>query len=314
MTGEKRVLGSELLEAAAVHAPAFGVSGTIHPDDFIFWYIHDDVNLTDKREAPYHYLQSGKDTAALVAQLLAEHGVQLALAKRPRPEQQVSLLEFASGYGRVTRHFPVCVPSIEVVACDIHGEAIQFMRDLGLQAVQSASVPERLSTGRLFNAIFAFSFFTHMPRSTWGRWLRALAKQLEPNGLLIFTAHGEISQPLMGVGTLEPDGFFFHSDSEQKDLDGAEYGNTVTTFEFVAREIMRSGLKLLQFRQAGAGHHDVYIVHKVPDGIVYGDADTSFLAEENRLLRTQVEVLKASHSWRLTAPFRRLSKALYRRG
>ena len=179
--------------------------------------------------------------------------------------------------------------------------------------MQSASVPERLDTGRLFNVIFAFSFFTHMPRSTWGRWLRALVKQLEPDGLLIFTAHGEISQPLMGVKTLEPDGFFFHSDSEQKDLDGAEYGNTVTTFEFVAREIMRSGLKLLQFRQAGAGHHDVYIVHKVPDAVVYGDADSASLPSENQALRREIEALKTSHSWRLTETFRRISKALYKR-
>jgi SAM-dependent methyltransferase len=41
-----------------------------------------------------------------------------------------------------------------------------------------------------FDAIYAFSVFTHMPADTQRRWLEEFRRLLRPGGLLIFSTHG----------------------------------------------------------------------------------------------------------------------------
>ncbi|WP_419757663.1 class I SAM-dependent methyltransferase [Acidisoma sp.] len=325
----RRALSPEMVEAARAFGAESGISGALSADDYIFWYIHDNMAAGQQLGAATEYLQSGKGTAYFLGALLAEPRLVEVLAQRANPASPVSLLDFASGYGRVTRHIPKEVPNTEVFACDIHAEAVAFIQSMGFQAFQSAHLPEKLDLGRKFDVVFVLSFFTHMPRRTWKPWLDALARQLNPNGLLIFTAHGEVSQILMGVQDLEPDGFFFHSVSEQKDLDTSEYGNTVTTFEYVYSQIRDSGLKLLQFKQAGAGHHDLYVLHNHPSGSRYLDAleagtgNLSEIAAKAEAAREQAEAAVArlqrqlddvyrSTSWRITGPMRTLGGLLKR--
>jgi SAM-dependent methyltransferase len=309
---EPRHLSPELTEAGQVFGAENGVPGALSADDYIFWYIYDNLPEDKRLGAAAEYLDSGKHVGRFLAALLAEYGVAKVLAARPDPASPISLLDFASGYGRVTRHLPNEVPHAEIVACDIHPGAVAFIQSMGLQAIQSSHVPEGLDLGRTFDVIFVLSFFTHMPRRTWKPWLDALARQLRPNGLLVFTAHGEVSQVEMGVPTLEPDGFFFHSVSEQKDLDASEYGNTVTTFEYVYSQLRESGLKLLQFKQAGAGHHDLYVLHRKPEGVRYLDALETAAAAEAAQSRALIDALHRSTSWRITAPLRALGHWLKR--
>jgi SAM-dependent methyltransferase len=324
-----RELPPEIIEAARAFGAQNGVSGSLSADDYIFWYIYDHVAADKKVAAATDYIESGKGTARFLGDLLTEARLAEVLAQRPNPANPASLLDFASGYGRVTRHMPNEVSKTEVVACDIHEAAVAFIKSMGFQAIQSAHSPEDLDLGRKFDIIFALSFFTHMPRRTWKPWLDALARQLNPNGLLIFTAHGEVSQILMGVAKLEPEGFFFHSVSEQKDLDTSEYGNTVTTFEYVYSQIRESGLKLLQFKQAAIGHHDLYVLHNDPGGVRYLDSlelvtanlrETAAKTEAARQqadaviirLQRQLEDVYLSTSWRVTAPLRALGRILKR--
>jgi SAM-dependent methyltransferase len=198
-----RELPPEIIEAARSYGVQNGVSGSLSADDYLFRYIYDDNMPADKKlSAATDYLESGKGHAQFLGALLTEARLAEVLAKRPNPANPASLLDFASGYGRVTRHMPNEVPKTEVFACDIHAAAVTFIKSMGFQAIQSAHSPERLDLGRKFDIIFVLSFFTHMPRRTWKPWLDALARQLNPNGLLIFTAHGEVSQILMGVPKL----------------------------------------------------------------------------------------------------------------
>ena len=334
------------------YAEIYKVSPEVHPDDFIFWFIHDDPNRTNKEEAVMEYFQSGWAGSKFVRDLLAEHPISTFLANRADADRQPSFLEFASGYGRVTRHFPQVMPGFDVTACDIHPEAVRFLRGLGLQACASAHVPEDFDLGRSFDVIYAFSFFTHMPRATWTRWLAVLGRHLTLDGLLVVTTHGRVSQNLMDVEGLEADGFFFHALSEQKDLSAAEYGNTVTTFDFVYHQLAEAKLRLLQFREAGAGQQDLFILGRdvsaaEPWGAVAGAAEVERIrgememildsdrrraaadrlranaaAEAERLaardaataetdrLRREVARLRASRSWKVTAPLRAVTRAL----
>jgi SAM-dependent methyltransferase len=232
-----RKIPSEVMATQPDLEAEFSTSGAIDPHDHLFWYVYDDPGLLDKSQALASYLSSGRDTVAYLRDILRDTRLATALANRENPEAPVSVLEFASGYGRVSRHFRNVIPDVRVVSCDIHEHAVRFLRGLGLDACQSSPVPEDLSTGQTFDAVFVLSFFTHMPRHTWSRWIRALQAQLKPGGLLIFTAHGEVSKGLTGVAELEPDGFHFTAASEQKDLPVAEYGNTVTVFDYVYAEL-----------------------------------------------------------------------------
>lgn len=306
-----RPIPAEIRDAFVAGAAGHGVSSALHEDDFIFWYIHDQAHMVDKSRAVEEYLQSGRDTALFIKGILDENSLSLILAARPDPQRPVAMLEFASGYGRVTRHAPALLPGIEVTACDIHPKAVDFVRRMGFAASPSSSVPEELALDRAFDVIFAFSFFTHMPRSSWGRWLAALGRQLAPNGLLIFTAHGEVSQKWMGVDALDSEGFFFHAASEQKDLSDAEYGNTVTAFEFVYPRVAASGLKLLQFRQATAGHHDLYVLHNDTRNVRYAPqppSDASAGSKEQ--LWAELESVYKSTSWRVTGPLRSVKRRI----
>ena len=330
------------------YAAIYGVSAEVHPDDHIFRFIHDDPNRVNKEEAVMEYFQSGRAGAAFVKDLLDAHPLSTVLASRPRPDRPMSVLEFASGYGRVTRHFPKIMPDIEVTACDIHTEAVNFLRGIGFEAYLSAHTPESFDLGRRFDVIYAFSFFTHMPRATWTPWLAALGGHLAPGGVLLMTAHGIVSQKLMDIADLDLDGFFFHAESEQKDLAIAEYGNTITSFDFVYHQLAAAKLRLLQFRESGAGQHDLYILTPDPEaplpwgvqeGAVEVDAvrtELEIVAETERrraraivedgrrraeqtaatleTLRRELAELHASRSWKITAPLRAAARAFAGRG
>ncbi|MBV9758726.1 MAG: class I SAM-dependent methyltransferase, partial [Alphaproteobacteria bacterium] len=261
-----RELPPELLEACGAAGRRFGVGGTIHPDDYIFWFIFN--GAPDKRLAVTEYFEKGAETGAWLKELIGSVR---------SPDEPFALLDFASGYGRVTRHLPKLLPNAKVFGSDVHPQAVEFLRDMGLEAILSASQPEEFAPQQQFDIVFALSFFTHMPKRTWTRWLRALIDCLRPGGHLIFTTHGEPGLEVMrkGLGrelAFDPDGFWFEPTSEQADLSTAEYGATATSFGYVYAQLLTANARLRRFQQAGAGYQDLYIVQRAigPDRpIVY---------------------------------------------
>jgi hypothetical protein len=70
----------------------------------------------------------------------------------------IALLEFASGFGCVTRHLKKALPRSTIAACDIQPAAIRFLRErIDTEAIQSNAVPEQLNVGRMFDVVFALS-------------------------------------------------------------------------------------------------------------------------------------------------------------
>src|SRR3954464_11763142 len=98
------VLPSSAIQFAQAVGRRHGVSGALHPRDFIFWYIYNDPSQQDKMHAIEHYFESGRGTAAFLLEMLNEPGIKGVLAERQAATEPLSILEFASGYGRVTRH------------------------------------------------------------------------------------------------------------------------------------------------------------------------------------------------------------------
>ena len=116
-----------------------------------------------------YYFEDGRKSAELLKDIIE---TDTAVA----PGVKFDLLEFASGYGCVTRHLPLVMPLAQITACDIHEEAISFItEEIGQKAVPSCSDPKELELNSKFDIVFALSFFSHMPKATWEDWLVALS-------------------------------------------------------------------------------------------------------------------------------------------
>jgi SAM-dependent methyltransferase len=236
-------------------ADKYRVSNAIHPDDFIFDFIIKHPGFSSDAERVDYYFTDGARSARQLQELIGQHLDTM---------NKVRLLEFASGYGCVTRHL-VHAGGIDLQACDIHEEAMAFLRkEMNADCVQSSPYPERLTLPRDYDCVFALSFFSHMPVTTWSRWFVRLAQAVTPGGILVFTTHGDHSRPLFKAPEFDDLGFWFAPKSEQKDLSLEEYGLTAVSEAFVKRHVPTvPGLELIEVRPGyWWNHQDLYIFRK----------------------------------------------------
>jgi 2-polyprenyl-3-methyl-5-hydroxy-6-metoxy-1,4-benzoquinol methylase len=231
------------------------VSPEVHPEDLLFQYCINHPEFKSEELAVNYYFSDGANSTKMLSILLTEicgYG-----------QDQIRLLEFASGFGCITRHLKQTIPFCDVTACDIHPEAIRFIRDqLAVDAVLSSNQPDDLSMDHRYDVVFALSFFSHMPNRSFNSWLRRLSTLVDRGGFLIFTTHGLVSkQKYFNTCKFDKSGFYFDSISEQQDLDGTEYGTAVVKPQYVFERLFQiPDLTLKYFQEAyWWGHQDVYI-------------------------------------------------------
>lgn len=237
-------------------ASRYDVTSAVHRRDFIFQHILRTRGV-DVRGAVNEYFDTGLVSANKLRSLIS---TEIDLESKP-----ARLLEFASGYGCVSRHLAKWPDEIDLVACDIHDEAKAFYSEyLGAPFIKSERVPEEFDAPSDFDVVFALSFFSHMPETSWARWLKVLFQHVGPKGHLIFTTHGMVSHALIRKPRLSQNGFWFKPVSEQSDLATHDYGNTVTLPSFVKSEIAKlSDARLVLFREGDWwGHQDLYVVQR----------------------------------------------------
>lgn len=253
------VFTSEFYEMCKKGAEKYNAIPDIHPDDFMFHFILNSPDFPSTKNAVDYYFDDGNKSAKKLSELLYSN---LKFQKR----EKLKLLEFASGYGCVTRHLLRELPNVTIVSCDIHQKAINFIKkQLKTDATLSKSIPEELRLNAEYDVIFALSFFSHMPETSWGRWVKALFSGLKENGFLIFTTHGLATVKLMGnTIDIPSNGFWFAPNSEQRDIDTEEYGSTVVTPDYVIEEIyQQTHAPLVLYRHAfWWTHQDLYVIKK----------------------------------------------------
>ena len=154
---------------------------------------------------------------------------------RPLMKTQ-SVLEFAAGFGRFTRHLARLLPN-RVTCTDIQPGSVEFLREqFGVKAFYSASKPEDIVYPQQYELIFVLSLFTHLPVERWGAWLKHLHRGLKPGGLLVFSVHNEKAAREEGV-VFDQRGVHFIRSSESPQLAADEYGTTFTTDGFVSSQV-----------------------------------------------------------------------------
>ena len=176
-----------------------------------------------------------------------------------------SFLEFASGHGRFTRHLVKALGAERVTVSDVVPDAVAFARDtLGVPGFLSAARPEDVAWPRRYGVVFVLSLVSHLPRSSWGRWLARLVDAVEPGGLLVFTTHGTEAARRARV-TLDAEGYFFAPSSESTAIDAQEYGTAFTDEAFVrARTAELAGtVEVLRWAPMWFWHHqDAWVLQR----------------------------------------------------
>lgn len=203
----------------------------------------------DRDRALASYFQNGLDQFRLVRHIASWRG----------PVGR--MLDFASGYGRLTRFLVHEHLADEITVSDILEGGMEFQASqFGVRTILSATDPDHFAAPDKYDLIFVASLFTHLPPATFTRWLLRLASLLTGNGLLIFTVHDESIAP-----HAVENGISFESRSESRVLDVDDYGSTWVTESYV-REQVPEGFACVRMPRALAEWQDVYVISPSPLG------------------------------------------------
>jgi SAM-dependent methyltransferase len=177
------------------------------------------------------YYRSGLQAWRSVAHALRTAGKE--------PADLGSFLDFASGFGRMTRFLVREVDRRRVWASDIDAQAVLFLQEeLGVHGVVSCIEPASLRFDRRFEVVYAGSLFSHLPERRFEAWLRRLFELLEPGGVLLFSTHGVEAHGARP----DPRGFAYVPQSETTRLDPADYGTAYVAPDFVRRVAGAAGV------------------------------------------------------------------------
>ncbi len=189
-----------------------------------------------------------------------------------------SFLDFASGYGRSTRFLVRELSPARISVSEILPGAVQFQHAaFGVGGVVSAADPTDFSAGGTFTCILASSFFSHLPKATFGSWLKLLFGLLESGGSLIFSVHGDSLYPQTGADW--SDGIIFLPESESRKLDREQYGTSYVTERFVRDAVdnaTEGGAQLRCFPNGFCAYQDLYVLVKDMAADLSGLELTSF--------------------------------------
>jgi SAM-dependent methyltransferase len=224
---------NEIRACAAAMGEKFGVSGHVSEYDHLLGYLI--KNVRDPVKATEIYFSGGRVNASrIIARIQDLHG----------KIDSKSILEFAAGFGRVTRHLVALIPdATRLMTSDIHIEACETIRDeLHVSSSISSDHPDDLRISGSFDFVFAFSFFSHMPHKSFGPWIAALYALVVPGGHLLITTHGDYARTthpeFFGAIFDEAIGFGFRGESDQADIPSEQYGSAVVSNAYVERVLL----------------------------------------------------------------------------
>jgi SAM-dependent methyltransferase len=181
------------------------------------------------------------------------------------------ILDLPSGHGRVLRFLVRRFPQAKITASDLDRKGVDFCARLfGTEAVYSEPNLDQFPAVGAFDLIWCGSLVTHLNDMGIQALLAFFARHLEPDGLLILTAHGE-----RVIQRLRDQEFEYEISAESvapiieayrtsrfgfADYPGASaYGISLTSPEWIRRAAADVGLGEVYFRARGwDDHQDVY--------------------------------------------------------
>jgi SAM-dependent methyltransferase len=205
-----------------------------------------------------------------------------------------SVLDFASGYGRVTRFLVHDLAPERLRVADVYAGGVRFQEDrFGVRGIASTIDPDGFRPAERFDAILVASLFSHLPEPTFHGWLEALWRLVAPGGILVFSVHDE--SLVTPWSELPPAGLLFAEVSESASLGKGDYGTAWVSEDFVRRAVARVAPRAAVHRLPRALQHfqDLYVASN-------GAGDRPPLAR----LRLDREPLASIETLALAAPDR----------
>ena len=208
----------------------------------------------DRDKALFTYFRSGLSIADALLQVL----------RWRYPDGIGNVLDFASGYGRITRFLVREIQPESLWVADVYAEGVRFQEEhFGVHGVISTVRPEDLELGETFDAILVTSLFTHLPEERFLAWLRVLFGRLNPGGVLAFSTHDP--SLLVPCPPMPESGLLFQEISESGSLDTSDYGSTWVTEAFVRGAVARvaqsigRGASVHRLERGLCNYQDLYV-------------------------------------------------------
>ncbi len=239
--------GAAFLRAVGLLADPTAATA-IHPNDEMLRWL--DQPHVDRRLQRAEYLRQGYEAAMTVAEVCRV----LGLEARP-----LSVLDYASGYGRTARFLRAALGDIALSVSDIQDEAVDYAgRITGAMRVPAAWTPGELELRSRHDLVFVGSLFTHLRPEQFGDWIERLYRICAPSGALMFSTHGLDEGPMGRSHQFEPV-------SESARLPRELYGTTDVDPLWVKALIASRGLPLALFVMKGLWlSQDIYVISRRP--------------------------------------------------
>ena len=153
--------------------PDTTILSTIHPKDGMI------------KQNPKHYLEVGFEACRIIRSLALQSGID---ADKP-----LTFLDLPCGFGRVARWVKAFFPNSSLYVSDVMPDAQSFCASSfeGIE-VNCYREIERIKLPEDIDIIWVGSLFTHLPLSSFKKYMKLLLGALSPKGLLVFTTHGTL--------------------------------------------------------------------------------------------------------------------------
>lgn len=218
------------------------------------------IHIGEYAKSYHSYLSTGLNGFNLIKRILVSaHGSDQVNGK---------ILDFASGYGRVTRFLAGYYSPEKIHTSDIKPEAVDFQKEqMGVEGFYSSYNPSDIKINEKYGAIFVGSLFSHLNSDLYFKWLQKLLSITKDDGLLIFSVHditlypGETKEDHIYVLNNEDAPFGFVDD---RITAMNEYGVSFSTENFVKKQLstIHPDYKYVRFKKGFGGLQDVYVVTK----------------------------------------------------
>lgn len=130
-----------------------------------------------------HYLSIG---------LCAIRCIEYALQSVHRTSQVISILDFPSGSGRITRFLRARFPQAQITAADIDRTSLAFCKKhFSAQTFLSQADFTKLKNPQKFDLIWCGSLLTHLDENRALSLLKFFYDHLALGGICVFTTHGQ---------------------------------------------------------------------------------------------------------------------------
>jgi hypothetical protein len=211
-----------------------------------------------------HYYRAGFEVAEIISESVSTN----------LNDPGISILDFASGYGRGARFIRSFFPKAHLHTQDVIGSANEFCRAT-FNCTSSPSFVEydRLDTSVKFDVIWVGSLATHLDETKTISLLEYLSSSLKSDGRLIVSSHGsfvyrrirrKVSYGINGKGLRFFLSYFFQGYTYRNYSGENNYGISVISPGWWRRNAKIAGLEVHSYsKRRWDAHHDVLVLTKI---------------------------------------------------